>query len=161
MIAGFEWPVAASDFHKKLFSNVEEYGWHLVGIYAEEDYPEFVFSVGLYYHYTHPEVLVMGLPSNTAAGLINAVGEMVRNGVVIEKGRPYTGVADDCPVAFVPIDKRHYHQHLGIAVWFYSSLPDDFPALQLVWPDKAGLFPWQLGYDEEYGSQQRLLHATS
>jgi hypothetical protein len=36
-------------------------------------------------------------------------------------------------------------------------LKQPFPAMQLVWPDEQGRFPWESGYDERFFKLQRLL----
>ena len=36
--------------------------------------------------------------------------------------------------------------------WFYRDRP--FPAWQMVWPDQAGTFPWQAGFDESLAHVQ-------
>ncbi|WP_256348316.1 MULTISPECIES: DUF4262 domain-containing protein [Pseudomonas] len=38
-----------------------------------------------------------------------------------------------------------------------ASIKADFPALQMVWPDKQGHFPWEPAYDQSYSRFQLLL----
>ena len=40
-----------------------------------------------------------------------------------------------------PIARRHYRTYLGYAGWFHGG--PRFPALQAVWPDAEGRFPWE------------------
>jgi len=47
--------------------------------------------------------------------------------------------------------------HLGYASWFYQSLKQPFPALQLVWPDKQNRLPWEPGYDQRFSKKQPML----
>jgi hypothetical protein len=47
---------------------------------------------------------------------------------------------------------------LGYAIWFYRSLSKPFPAMQLIWPDKQGHFPWEAGYDERFYRLQKALY---
>ena len=51
-----------------------------------------------------------------------------------------------------PVAKRHYANHLGWSRWFYAG--DDFPCQQIVWPDRAGLFPWEAGFDPTFANKQ-------
>jgi hypothetical protein len=44
------------------------------------------------------------------------------------------------PVRFVDVPQRCYPDYLGLATWAYEG--NDFPAVQLVWPDKQGRWPW-------------------
>jgi hypothetical protein len=56
-------------------------------------------------------------------------------------------------LAFVfPVAKRFYRDHLGWSRWFYRG--DDFQCLQIVWPDRDQLFPWQPGFDDEFAGLQ-------
>jgi hypothetical protein len=48
----------------------------------------------------------------------------------------------------VPMGKQPYAEHLGWSRWFYSG--DEFPCVQLVWPDKKGRFPWDAGIEESF-----------
>lgn len=36
-----------------------------------------------------------------------------------------------------------------------------YPAMQCIWPDKAGLFPTEPGYDDRFSAMQRLLTNNS
>ena len=56
-----------------------------------------------------------------------------------------------------PLDLSFYEEYLGYATWFYRSLPQPYPAMQCIWPDKAGLFPYEAGYDSRFSTLQRLL----
>lgn len=52
----------------------------------------------------------------------------------------------------VPVDKSHYPDHLGWNRWFHGG--DDFPCVQLFWPDKAGVFPGQAGATDAFKALQ-------
>jgi len=48
---------------------------------------------------------------------------------------------------------------MGYAVWFYGG--DDFSALQCVYPDLEGHFPWDGGFDANWRNRQPLLFPHS
>ncbi|MDO8331358.1 MAG: DUF4262 domain-containing protein [Fluviicoccus sp.] len=151
-------PPAPEDPHdEKLLADVEQYGLHILGIFAEDNEPEYAFSVGLYYRYRHPEILLIGLNSNTAKDLINDVAALIQEGATFQPGNIYDEIIRGYPVTFIAVDFAHYREYLGYANWFYRSLPAPYPALQMVWPDKEGRFPWQSGYDESFRHVQPLL----
>lgn len=160
MEPGFALPEAEDDADRKLLFDIETYGWHVVSVTEEPDTPRFVFTVGLYYRYSHPEILVMGLKQPTAHSLLHSMVEKIKNGEKFEPGALITDVAS-FPLALIPIHTNHYREYLGYGMWFYQSLEMPFPALQLVWPDRAGLFPWQNGYDGRFSKLQRVLHGAS
>jgi len=148
-------PEAEDDSDRKLLADVKSHGWHLVGVEEDSEGPAFTFSVGLLYSLGHPEILIMGLQPSISGNLINDMGDAIRAGQTFQAGKQYDDIAAGFPLAFVAMDRRHYRQYLGYALWFYRTL--DIPVLQCVWPDKAGIFPWQPGYDSRFFDLQRIL----
>jgi hypothetical protein len=148
-------PAPKDDRDRKVLADVASHGWTVIGIEADAGGPGFAFSVGLYHTLGHPEVLLMGLRPPIAHRLINTIGDAVRAGTTFEPGRRYDEIAAGYPVAFVAMDRRHYREYLGYAGWFYGG--PDFPVLQCVWPDEAGVFPWEPGYDSRFFQAQRIL----
>jgi hypothetical protein len=51
-----------------------------------------------------------------------------------------------------PVAKRHYADYLGWSRWFYAG--NDFPCVQIVWPDRAGVFPWENCFDPTFFNVQ-------
>lgn len=152
----FTLPAPEDDADQKLLANIDKFGWHVMGVDGEDDYPGFAFSIGFYYQYQHPEVLIMGLPPELAHTILASIQEMLAAGGRIQPWSVVDEVAS-FPLTAVPIHFNHYRAHLGYAMWFYQSLAAPFPALQLVWPDRAGVLPWQEGYDRQYFQLQRVL----
>ncbi|MCA8277395.1 DUF4262 domain-containing protein [Burkholderia sp. AU30280] len=56
------------------------------------------------------------------------------------------------------IEKTHYEAHLGWNRWFYGN--DDFPCVQLLWPDRNGIFPWQPEADDALNAAQPRLYVS-
>ena len=79
-------------------------------------------------------------------------------GRVFRPGDSTDDLAQGFTCSFMPIAIEHYQQYLGYAIWFYRSLKQPFPALQLVWPDKQGRFPWESDYDQKFFRLQKLLN---
>lgn len=156
----FALPAAEDDSDRKLLSDIEEHGWHVVFVAEEPGTPRFAFTVGLYYRYAHPEILVMGLKQPTAHSLLHAMVARIQGGEKFEAGTLVTDISS-FPLALVPVHAGHFGEYLGYGIWFYRSLKAPFPALQLVWPDRSGLFPWQSGYDVRFNELQRVLHGAS
>lgn len=156
MLSPFTLPTPEDEADQRLLANINQFGWHVMGIDEDDDYPGFAFSIGFYYQYQHPEILLMGLPNQLAHTILASIQEMLEAGGRIEPWSAVDEVANFALTA-VPVHFDHYRAHLGYAMWFYQSLDAPFPALQLVWPDKAGVFPWQEGYDRQYFQLQRVL----
>ncbi len=137
----------ADDSDRKLLEDVSRFGWHLVGIAEEIDppLPPYVFSVGMYYTLGSPELVVVGLPHEVAMGVLNGIGEAVRDGRQLVCNDPMAGFLDGFDVVMKPVAPTNFKEHLGYGVWFYRSLPQGFPCWQVFWPDRTGRFPWSEG----------------
>jgi hypothetical protein len=160
MLSEFQMPTAEDDHDRKLLSDVERYGWHVVHILADESGPCYSFSVGLYLKFAHPEILVMGLSQPIAHELINNIGSHLTKGRVFRPREYADDLIQGFKCSFVPIAIGYYREYLGYGGWFYRSLKEPFPALQLVWPDKQGHFPWNVDYDARFFELQKLLGAA-
>lgn len=157
MLSGFQLPTASDEPDRKLLSDVQQYGWHVLKILGDETGPEYCFSVGLYYSFGHPEILVMGLPTQAGHQLINLAATQIADGKVFKPAERVNGLLEGFSCSFITIDISHYQEYLGYGIWFYRQLKQPFPAIQLVWPDKQGRLPWESSYDEKFFKLQRLL----
>ena len=145
-------------FEAQLRANVERHGWSVlrVGVPAGEEGPEFAYSVGMWATFRHPELIIVGLPLESAHAIINDVGEAIRGGRVFHAG----DVADDeflegYAVTFRDVPTRQYEFYLGWANWFYRG--DDFPCLQLIYPDRERRWPWAEGVASGFREWQPVL----
>ena len=141
---------------RKLLEDVNRVGWHIVGIDADaaEGTPDYAFTVGLYHSLDHPEIAIYGLPHETAMQLLNIMGVAIQSGARFSHGGTTDDVAEGVTLSFINFDPKNYQSELGYARWFYRG--NDFPALQCVWPDKSGRFPWDEDLQRPLGNQQPL-----
>jgi len=157
MLPNFQPPVAGDDQDRKLLSDVESVGWYVVGIHEDKSGPQYCFSVGLYFTFGHPEILVMGLPHPVAHKIINLAAGHIASGRFFRPRESTDVLAEGLSCSFVSVALAHYEEYLGYGIWFYRKLEQPFPVLQLVWPDKQGHLPWDSGYDDRLKKLQRLL----
>ena len=136
--------------------NIEEYGCHLAMIEADNYLPGFVYSIGLYKNYGHPEIICFGLKTEVMSTIINFACDLIKAGQVLLTGYEYKGFLEGYTIQFLPVNKAFYPDYLGYAGWFYDG-SWDFPALQLVWPDKQHLFPWNEGFNPNWKFKQPML----
>lgn len=61
-------------------------------------------------------------------------------------GTPATDVLDGYEVVLRIAQPRWYSRFFGAGVDFYQRPP--MPVVQVVWPDRDGMFPWDSGVDE-------------
>lgn len=115
-----------------------EPGWSLVGVCDE---PAFVYTIGLWKNYLSPEIMIIGLPVNTAAILLNDAASKIKNGTQsYTSGIQYTDLLRGYPVEFKTIHPSHIDKYCTPALIFYSH---EYPTLQLFWTDETGKFPWE------------------
>jgi hypothetical protein len=147
--------VTEEDQDKKLISDIQEYGWHVIMIPLDDEGPAFAYSVGLFQTFGHPEIIVFGLDLGVMHQIINLIGEEVRHGRRFADAETVPGILESYDVRFLDVARRHYPDYFGYAHWFYKG--DDFPVLQCVWPDKQGRFPTDPDYPEPLRARQPLL----
>lgn len=133
---------------------VRRFGWFLqyvLGSRVEpedsreaEDGPPFGYTVGLF-GLDHPELLILGVEQETAAGVLNTLGERVRGGEALLPGQLVT--FEDWPHRIIPEVVPNPGEILYAANRYYKRPAEaSVPALQLSYDDRAGRFPWEPGY---------------
>jgi hypothetical protein len=147
--------VTEDDIERKLVSDIEEFGWHVIKIFEDDEGPAFAYSIGLFKSFSHPEIIIFGLDVHLMHRMINLIGEEVRQGRRFAEGDAASGILEGYDVQFHEVARRHYHEHVGHARWFYKG--DDFPVLQCLWPDKKGRFPTDPGFAQALRPRQPLL----
>jgi hypothetical protein len=111
---------------------------------GEENGPPFAYTVGLFGLH-HPELLILGAPPETAAGVLNDLGRRVKSGENLLPGDMVT--FDQWPHRIIPEVVPNPGEIVFVANRYYAR-PDEFsvPVLQLSYDDEAGRFPWEPGY---------------
>lgn len=141
----------------KLLANVKDPGWHVIGVTEDEEGPAFVYTIGLYHNYGHPEIIALGLDVPILWQIINGIGEKAKAGEKFESEQEADGFLEGgYRVFFRSMEKRQYREYLGFARWFYEG--DEFPVLQCVWPDKAHRYPWHPEAGEPFRQRQPVLY---
>jgi hypothetical protein len=88
----------------------------------------------------HPEVVVYGLPTDNAQGFLNDIGQLVKDGQQFTPGLITTDFTENAlPMAFMAVQDT-------IELTAVERVYGHVDALQLVWPNASGIFPWQPGY---------------
>lgn len=140
---------------KKLLSDIEEYGWHVLKILAEGEEPGFCYSVGLYNSFKHPEIVIIGLRPELAHVLVNNIGEDIKNGLKLESGKFYSNILDNFDCLMINVDKDKYEEYFGYGLWYYRDT--HFPVLQCIYPTIKGIYPWEDNWPKDIKSLQPLL----
>ncbi|MEP6669878.1 MAG: DUF4262 domain-containing protein [Chthoniobacter sp.] len=164
-IAGFRWLTPQDPLDERIYREILADGCAILSFNGSPTAPEFTYSVGLYLNFLHPEVLLMGLHPDTAAGIIARLRDEADRGLMMEAGSVRTDLFEDGrPVRFIPAPQERYLDYLGRNCSFYFSLfvpsipvPDfHFPVLQGIWPDRQGRFPDEPDCDPRFAAIHRL-----
>ncbi|MCT2585336.1 DUF4262 domain-containing protein [Actinophytocola gossypii] len=137
LCAGDSDGLAARDLN--LVWHVEEHGWGVVAVAEEDEVPGWAYSVGMWHTMRAPEVCMFGLRGRDMHVWVNAAGQQVRSGQPLRQGEERHGIIDGFPVLVRPVHPSWHDELFWLAVDFHRG---PVPAVQLVWPDRHGRFPW-------------------
>lgn len=146
------WLERTAAMREKIEGDIEQVGWSSIGVFnavGDEPTPSFTYTIGLRETYDHPELIVYGLEAETAHGLIASAVDLLKEGAVLEDGGRYAKVLRGHDVAARLVPEPGYP--LNVARMYYG---DDVRAVQLVWPDAAGKFPWEEDFDQQFDGLQ-------
>ncbi len=139
-----ELPQPEDAFDERMLEHIRRLGWGVVHVPEDEEGPGFSFSVGFYYSWQHPELFIMGLEPEKAHAILAIAAENIGEGRHYEEGRSTEDFLSGYSCHLRGIPREKYPDFLGYARWLYRG--DDFPALQALWPDRAGRFPGQADF---------------
>jgi Domain of unknown function (DUF4262) len=153
MATALDAPAEILDQQEQSFvAKIREHGWFCTNVQADAEGPGFAYTTGFWVKVRQPEVIVFGLNDKTAHQVLWDVFRDAEQGRSLPVGTRTDQVFANLAAYAFPVAKRHYPDHLGWSVWFYGGA--DFPCLQIVWPDRAGVFPWQAGFDPSFAKDQ-------
>jgi len=142
------------DFHiphaEKIEWMIETHGWAMEPVAARPDTDPplagYVYTIGFPEVFAFPEVVVFGLTPSAARGLFDMVADLLRGGTEIPVGVELTGLFDnDLRCVFAPLDQEMVAELLSTAVAWRKGAP--FAVVQLLWPDRNGFLPTEVGFD--------------
>ncbi|CAN5136394.1 hypothetical protein BH11PSE11_BH11PSE11_05150 [soil metagenome] len=110
-------------------------------IAAEDDLPPFAFSVGITKASNAPEVIVVGLKQPMAHFVVNEYNRRIRAGQTVVPGQRYSGFIEGFDVLVEKVHLSHYDEYLGYNLWLYQG--PNFEAVQIVYPNTTGTWPWE------------------
>lgn len=125
---------------EKALEDIDKYGCHILHVFEGEGNPRFTYSIGIEKTTGRPELIVTGLKRELAQSIINEYNRRVRSGETFQVDEYYDGFLGGFQVTLKRMEKKHYREYLGWALWLYQGL--DFDVLQLIYPTVEGLWPW-------------------
>jgi len=102
-------------------------------------------TLGLCETHAHPELLLVGLPAHLVDEFLRHAAALVAAGRRFEHGQVATGVFPGAPAAVRRVGEQHYQDYLTDALAHYGT--PEFAALQILFPDRDGRYPWEAGAD--------------
>jgi hypothetical protein len=138
------------DWYDHMQDLIDRFGWAVVGVEADRIHPPWAYTLGLTPH-GKPELVITGLPAPRATWLLNTVAPYVLDTAIpwpgeeveIEGGTPMEVVLVAQPAA-----------HMTVAADFYGP---EIAALQLVYADDRGHWPWHPGFRGKHRGGQPVL----
>jgi hypothetical protein len=137
------------DYLEHLRGLLERHCWIVQGVQRERRRPPYAYTVGLAAH-DRPELVVTGMPYDRAVGLLNTVA-----GLVLDADAPRPGEVLPLRSGTVVEVVRVAEPDVHLAVAAALNGPG-FSALQLVYADERGRWPWDAGFRSGHGGQPVL-----
>ncbi|WP_327001568.1 DUF4262 domain-containing protein [Dactylosporangium sp. NBC_01737] len=131
---------------------IRRHGWSVTGIDAEHDVPAWACTVGLWHTLGSPELAMFGLGLRDMQRWLNRLAGQIEAGRPLIAGQPRDDVLDGFALEIRPVHADWYPRLLGSALNFYQRPP--LPVVQVVWPDRTGLFPWEAGSGDNCRADQ-------
>ncbi len=127
--------------------NIRDHGVHVQAVLATApgEIP-WTYTIGLFREHGHPEIVISGLPVQTAHSVSNEIARQVAKGRRIVDGEVDDRLVN-APVTFKAVPPELYGDEVGLATKRYGG--KTFPLLQLVWPDARGRWPWDAAYVDD------------
>ena len=121
----------------------------VIGVGHGDDTPSFTYTVGFAHAYAHPEIVIVGLPPQTAHHLLHTVKDLLVAGKKFSDGEACHEIIRNHPVIFRELESEIADETLVFASANKPSA-SEWRVLQMTVPDKNGLFPWDKGVNESF-----------
>lgn len=139
----------------KIQDKIDQYGCYIIQVEADDYLPAYAYTIGLFQRFKHPEIICFGLSIELLGDLLNNACASIKSNEMLNTGVLYDEFIKNHPVQFLQVDRSYHSDYMAICNLFYRT--DEYPSLQMVWPDKQSLFPWEPGFNPEWKFKQPLL----
>lgn len=139
---------------------IKRAGFAVICIGPESGVPPFAYSVGLTETYGSPELLIFGVGDKVAIPVFHAVvdrikgGERFPNGAVLEK-------VLNVPCVIKAVSDSIARKYALNVLKRYEGAATSPTFQQIVYPDQAGVLPWEAGYSEKMRQIQTELWTST
>lgn len=126
-----------NDYFDEVRETIRKHGWMVQ--YVESDRTPFAYTIGLH-DWGHPELLITAVSPQRATRLLNTVARDAVSGKSVLPGHQIK--VPSGPLIEI-VEMGHPDAHLNFAVALGGP---DIRALQLVWADGRGRWPWSAAF---------------
>ncbi len=143
-------------------TQIARYGWYGVRFPATAEGPGWEHSIGFTQRLGAPEIVVFGLDYEVSHALLWGVYRAFERGERIEDGTVHGRLIKDLDCQFRRVHPWYAAEHLFAAQTYYDRRRTrrPFAALQVIWPDQHGYFPWEDECHPDIAALQPLLYRT-
>lgn len=153
MLTALDTPYDSLDVGEQSFvTSIRQHGWFDTAVFGDEEGPNFSYSSGFWVNTGKPEVIMFGMKREIMHDVFWDLYRDALAGKSLPSGLRTDQVFANLPAYAFPVAPRYYRDYLGWNQWLYAG--NDFPCLHIVWPDRAGIFPWERGFDEGFRDDQ-------
>lgn len=131
-------------YHEKVDENIRKFGYHSTFVFADKS-PSFCYSTGIFKSFGIPEIFISSLPQNLSSTLIRSYVDKFKDATSVPLNRRLDELIDRFPVYLIEVPGEKLIDYVLSSVRFYDSTP--YKYVQLIYPDTAGHFPNDAGYD--------------
>lgn len=131
-------------YHEKVNENIRKYGYHSTFVFSDKS-PSFCYSTGIFRSFGIPEIFISSLPQNLSNTLIQCYVDKFKDTPTVPLNERLEDLTDRFSVYLIEVPEEKLIDYVLSSVRFYDSNP--YKYVQLIYPDTAGHFPNDAGYD--------------
>ena len=146
----------------RIDTQLDRHGFATHHVTGDTTRPSWSHSIGLD-RFGHPELVVVGVTAEAGDALIHWVVDLLRGGERLAVGRDHRHAFRGVPIRVVPVPEQCWDPSSDLLGACRAgragraSAPGPVAALQVVWADGDGRFPWEADFDAGLHDLQPLL----
>lgn len=141
-----------STVEERIAAAIDDKGYAVVTIPGEADDPAFAYTVGLAANGRLPELILCGLSRDVSETILTHAADVMRKLGPFRDGQQSDTFLHEVSCKFRSVEPDAKAEYLRIATVWHGSR--DYGALQMIWPDKFGVFPDEQGFAAAMRSRQ-------
>ncbi len=143
-------------YEQNILQHIEKHGCSVTSVFdPKEVEPPYSYSIGIATSSRAPELIIVGLSAKLSHWMINEYNRRVRSGEQFLAGVLYLGFLEGFAVQFGPVAREYREEFMRSACWLHGG--SEFDALQLIWPNTSGVWPWEAKASKWFRANQPLL----